>query len=126
MSATNSEVGSQLKKALFTYGGLKSRLLSTMDSGDTDMQAARMSKDDQCDLGSLIYDSAVLQKLNPNRYDRVRRAHKELHKQVGAFLLLATAGKRFEASKLVSPGSAFVNAWSILESELSAWCKEIH
>lgn len=123
--ATTTTVKGELKKALFTYGRLKSRLLSAIETGQYDFSLKNVGKDDQCDLGFLIYDTGDLQNLNQVRFDRLRRAHKQLHKQMEAVLLLATAGKRYEASSLLAPGSAFAQAQSALERELNEWCSEI-
>jgi len=124
MQSAHSEVRSELKKAIFTYGCLRSRLLSAIEDGNTEMKAMRIGKDDECELGVLIYDTPELRELNPDRYERVRRAHREVHKQVAIILSLATSGKGFEAGSLISPKSVYAKASAALEGELTAWCQE--
>ena len=114
----------EITKAIGVHGMWKSHIRSAIDSGKSDLRPENVSIDSQCEFGKWLYGGTIpAESRNGAHYETVRRLHAEFHKVAAEVLKLALAGRADEATRMISPNSAFANLSANLTTSMMAWAK---
>ncbi len=114
----------EVQKAMGAHGLWKVRLKDAINTGKSEFTATTVCQDNQCAFGQWLYG------LNPSvknlkRWQCVKQAHADFHREAGRVLELALAGKKDAANAIMTgPTSSFEKASTKLVMELVSWKNE--
>jgi methyl-accepting chemotaxis protein len=112
----------QINKAMAAHNAWKQRLLDAIQTGSSEHDPAKVSKDNQCDFGKWLYSlPPAVQRTE--HWQNVRALHAEFHKEAGRVLELALAGRQAEARQSMEPGGEFTRRSAALIEALIRWKK---
>jgi methyl-accepting chemotaxis protein len=98
-----------LDNAVVKHGEWKLKLRHAITNKET-LDAAVISKDNQCELGKWLHGEGKTQCHHLPSYAKVVAAHAAFHKEVGKVANAVNAKKFDEASALMASGSAYAQA----------------
>ena len=113
-----------LTKAIAAHGAWKRRLADAIASGTDAATPDKVRVDDVCDFGKWLYSADAPTKADPH-YAGIRDLHAQFHRAAADVLSLALAGKKADAEKAMTFGSAFAAVSSKLTSSMMEWNKAI-
>lgn len=113
----------EIRKAIGAHGMWKQNLRSAIDSGKSEHSTATVCQDNQCAFGKWLYSVDATIK-SSSRWQCVKTAHAEFHREAARVLDLALAGKKKEADDGLAFTSNFGNASAKLTKEMMEWMKE--
>jgi methyl-accepting chemotaxis protein len=112
----------QINKAMAAHNAWKQRLLDAIQTGRSEHDPAKVSKDNQCDFGKWLYSlPPAVQRTE--HWQNVRALHAEFHKEAGRVLELALAGRQAEARQSLEHGGEFTRRSAALIEALMRWKK---
>lgn len=94
------------EEAIAAHTKWKIRLRSLLDGGGEKLDGAKVSKDNECDLGKWIYGEGATYK-SLTAYAKLQAAHAQFHKCAGQIVSHANGGKKADAEALLKPDGEF-------------------
>jgi hypothetical protein len=114
----------EIQKAIGEHGKWKQRLRVAIDSGTSDHSVSTVCQDNQCAFGKWLY-TLDRKTSSSNRYQCVKVAHADFHREAARILELALDGKKKDAEEGLSFTSKFADVSAKLTLEMMAWKKEM-
>jgi len=112
----------EISKAIGAHALWKKRLISAIDTGESDFAPEKVCTDNQCEFGKWLYGATITAAdKTGGDYDNVRKLHAEFHKIAADVLRLALSGKKAEARKLIDEGSRYAALSIELTRALLKW-----
>lgn len=111
---------SEIRHALESHAEWKTRISRVIQSGESDLKAEDVCRDDRCRLGHWLHglDDAIKTNF---RWRCVRQVHAEFHVEAGKALKLALSGDRKSARAAIGHTSRFGLVSARLMAELANW-----
>jgi hypothetical protein len=114
----------EIQKAIGAHRQWKQRLHAAIDSGTFDQSVSTVCQDNQCAFGKWLY-SLDRKTSSSNRYQCVKAAHADFHREAARILKLALDGKKKDAEEGLSFSSKFAAVSAKLTLEMIAWKNEV-
>jgi len=93
-------------EAISAHVNWKVKLLGFINGTADKLDANKVEKDNQCDLGRWLYAEGSQYKKHPE-YDRLKKEHAHFHKCAADVVKAVDAGKKDEAKKMLEQGKEF-------------------
>lgn len=113
----------EIQKAIGAHGMWKQKLREAIDLGTSSHSVATVCLDNQCEFGKWLH-GLDLKTRGTNRWQCVKAAHADFHREAGRILDLALKGKKKEAEDGLAMKSRFADVSAKLTLEMLAWKKE--
>jgi methyl-accepting chemotaxis protein len=114
-----------LDNAIGAHGMWKMRLRKAIETGRTDVDPAKVAKDDQCDFGRWLYTEVDAREKASAHFRTIQALHAEFHRAAARVLELAVSRHVKEAVDAMSGDSAFARASGSLTTAMLAWRREL-
>lgn len=115
----------RLRSAVAAHGAWKARLMETVVTGTSELDAAVVARDDRCPLGVWIYqESSPPERLSPH-YEVIRGLHARFHELASTIMLHAVGTQQTRAIEEVAFGGAFDVLSTELIAAINAWRDEL-
>ena len=119
------ELTVQIKAAMGTHGMWKSRLQTAIAAGASDITAADVARDDQCDFGKWLHQGISQTARASAKYATVLELHARFHTEAARVLGLAVGGRGMEAKRALDRAAAYGVISSELTREMTAWLRSV-
>ena len=100
------------------------RLKSAIPQGRTDLNAATISRDDQCDFGKWLHGLADPRARQSPDYVEVKKLHPTFHQRTSEIVRAVAEGRSGDADRLMAPGSEWTDVSSALTNKMVEWRKK--
>ena len=110
-----------IETAIASHGAWRARLREAAATGTSDVDLARVKRDDLCDLGKWLYREADAVDRRSASYGRVRQVHAVFHLEAARVLELALQGRQAEAEAAMAIRTPFASMSAALAAALTAW-----
>lgn len=109
-----------ISKGIGAHGMWKQRLISAINTGQSEWTPAVVCQDNQCEFGKWLHACTAQDKASPH-FNEVKKLHAQFHTEAAEVLKLALAGNKTDASKAIDSGSKYHTISSSLTKEMMAW-----
>ncbi len=113
----------EISKGIGAHGKWKQRILSAIQTGQSEWTPETVRQDNQCDFGKWLYACSSQDKSSPH-YDKVKELHAHFHTVAGGVLEMALTGDKAKAESAVTMNSEYRSVSGNLTSEMMAWKRE--
>jgi len=110
----------EITKGIGAHGKWKQRILSAIQSEQSEWEPEKVCQDDQCDFGKWLHACSPQDKAS-SHYENVKQTHAQFHKVAGGVLEMALTGDREQAESAVNMDSEYRRLSGKLTSEMMAW-----
>ncbi len=114
----------EISKGIGAHGKWKQRILSAIQTGESEWTPATVRQDNQCDFGKWLYACNPQDKVSPH-YEKVKELHAHFHTVAGGVLETALTGDKQKAESAVSMDSEYRTVSGKLTSEMMAWKRDV-
>lgn len=116
----------EITKAIAAHGMWKARLNQAIATGTIDVPVGTIEMDNQCAFGKWLYGPTLdANDRTSTHYKNVRALHAEFHRTAAKVVELALAGKKQEATNLMSLDGPYTKVSSQLTAAMTAWLKSL-
>ena len=109
-----------ISKGIGAHGMWKQRLVSAINTGQSEWVPAVVCQDNQCEFGKWLYPCSAQEK-SSKHFGEVRNLHAQFHSEAAEVLKMALAKKKDEATKAIAAGSKYHLISTNLTKEMMAW-----
>jgi chemoreceptor zinc-binding protein len=121
-SAMDTSLDSQITLAISAHAKWKSRLKTAIASGNCDIDVATAARDNVCDFGRWLHTGVSLAQKQAPQYAACVELHARFHRAAAEVLKLAIAGKKEDATRLLTAVDGDFSKSSVaLTHEMMAW-----
>ncbi len=113
-----------LTKAIGAHSAWKARLSKAIETGKSDTDPDRAGSDKECDFGKWLYSLPSGERVG-DRWKKVHDLHALFHKEAGAVLREALAGRKADAGKRLILGGSYFKASADLTQAMIEWKSSI-
>ena len=113
-----TQLKDQITAAIGAHSLWRNRLQDAIRAGKSDLDATKVERDDQCELGKWLH-SPLDEATKGPQYRKVCEQHALFHKEAARVLRVALTGKKDDATKLLD--SDFTKISSGLVGLLMEW-----
>jgi hypothetical protein len=114
----------EISKGIGAHGKWKQRILTAVETGQSEWTPETVRQDNQCDFDKWLYSCSSLDKVSPH-YEKVKELHAHFHTVAGGVLDMALTGDKKEAESAVNMDSEYRVVSSKLTSEMMAWKRNV-
>jgi hypothetical protein len=112
----------QITKAIGAHGFWKKRLMSAIESGQSEFTVDQVAKDDACEFGKWLHGASIPEELTGTAdFEACRELHAALHQAAAEVLRLAVSGDRAAARAAIGTDTKFTNLSSALTLRMMQW-----
>lgn len=114
----------EIRRAIGAHGMWKSRLMTAIETGTSELRPEHVCKDDACEFGRWLYGPtmAAAARRMPH-YETCRTLHARFHATAADVLRLALAGSKAKATAALGPSGPFNAVSAELTTAMMAWMK---
>lgn len=113
----------EITKGIGAHGKWKQRIVSAIQTGESEWTPAMVRQDNQCDFGKWLYACSPKDKASPH-YEKVKELHAHFHTVAGGVLEMALTGDKAKAESAVTMDSEYRAVSGNLTSEMMAWKRD--
>ena len=112
-----------ISKGIGAHGMWKQRLVTAINTGESEWTPAIVCQDNQCDFGKWLYSCSAQEKSSPH-FNKVKGLHANFHVSAAKVLELALSGKKSEAEDAIKSGNDYMDTSVALTKEMMSWKAE--
>jgi hypothetical protein len=106
--------------------GWRDKLTALIESGDLDLNAGLVGKDNACEFRRWLYGSSISLRMHCDpHFLKVHRLHREFHACAGAIVQLILEGRKQEAQALMEDDGDYTKISDQLVAAMLSWQKEL-
>lgn len=109
-----------ISKGIGAHGMWKQRLVSAINTGESEWTPAVVCQDNQCEFGKWLHGCSAQEK-SSEHFNEVKNLHAQFHTEAADVLTKALAKKKDEATKAIAAGSKYHLISMSLTKEMMAW-----
>lgn len=114
----------EIVKGIGAHGKWKQRILTAIETGQSEWTPETVRQDDQCDFGKWLYSCSNHDKTSPY-YEKIKELHARFHTVAGGVLDMALTGNKAEAESAVNMNSEYRAVSGKLTSEMMTWKRNL-
>jgi hypothetical protein len=116
----------EINKAITSHALWRNRLARTIETGQSEIPPDMVHAVDQCEFGKWLYGETIAEEEKMRQhYETVCKLHEDFHKFAGDILKLALAGKKSEATKLMTSNGRFNELSAELVVAMMNWADAV-
>ncbi len=109
-----------ITKGIGAHGLWKQRIISAINTGESEWKPSVVEQDNQCEFGKWLYSCTPSEKQS-SHYSKIVGLHSRFHKTAAQVLSLALDGKKSEAEVAIDNNSDYKSISTLLTREMMAW-----
>ena len=118
-------VKEEISKAIAAHGKWKQKLRQAIDTGQCESTPEKVSQDNNCAFGKWLHYRIPDNYRQSKHYKRIVTLHADFHREAGAILALALAGKAEAARQRMQLGGEFSRLSAVLTKAMTAWQQDL-
>jgi len=113
----------EITKGIGAHGKWKQRIISAIQTGQSEWTPETVRQDNQCDFGKWLYSCSSRDQSSPH-FEKVKELHAHFHTVAGGVLEMALTGDKAQAESAVTMDSEYRSISGELTKEMMAWKRD--